>query len=177
VKTCYSCGSERVEEKSGTYRFDLPPNIPGGTVVIADAAWRECDNCGWQLLTAELSHKIEELVMIRQGRQGSAGDFEGANAPTGKERQMAAETYEQRTVRETNELFHLWGGNYENAEMLTADGNKWRVKSSDGVTVYSVLFVCRASDDVGLWECNCPAGRNGKTCKHIDLVGDILSRL
>lgn len=67
AKQCHNCGSERVEEKRGTYRFDPPPNIPGGTMVIPDATWRECENCGEQLLTAELSEKLEELSMLRQG--------------------------------------------------------------------------------------------------------------
>lgn len=67
AKPCYNCGAERMEEKRGTYRFDPPPNIPGGTMVIPDATWRECANCGEQLLSAELGRKIEELSMLRQG--------------------------------------------------------------------------------------------------------------
>ena len=71
-------------------------------------------------------------------------------------------------VKETNEYFQSWGGDYENTELLTDDGNNWRVKSSDGTKTYNVSFVSRGdSDEVSLWECDCKAGQNGKTCKHI----------
>lgn len=67
AKPCPQCGAERMEEQRGTYRFEPPPNIPGGTMTIHDAVWRECENCGEQLLSAELSDKLEELSMLRQG--------------------------------------------------------------------------------------------------------------
>ena len=66
-KQCFSCGSERMDERHGTYRFEPPPNIPGGTIVIPGATWMECENCGEQMIPAVLSRKLEELSMLRQG--------------------------------------------------------------------------------------------------------------
>ncbi len=66
-KQCFNCGSERMEERHGTYRFDPPPNIPGGTMTIPDATWIECDNCGEQMIPAALNRKLEELSILRQG--------------------------------------------------------------------------------------------------------------
>jgi putative transcriptional regulator len=56
-----------MEERHGTYRFEPPPNIPGGTMVISGATWMECENCGQQMLPAALDRKLEELSMLRQG--------------------------------------------------------------------------------------------------------------
>jgi putative zinc finger/helix-turn-helix YgiT family protein len=56
-----------MEERHGTYRFEPPSNIPGGVMVISDADWFECVNCGEQIIPGALSRKLEELSMSRQG--------------------------------------------------------------------------------------------------------------
>jgi len=56
-----------MEERHGTYRFEPPSNVPGGTMVITDATWLECENCGQQMIPAALNRKLEELSMTRQG--------------------------------------------------------------------------------------------------------------
>lgn len=56
-----------MEERHGTYRFEPPANIPGGTMVVHNATWLECENCGHQMLPAVLDRKLEELSMTRQG--------------------------------------------------------------------------------------------------------------
>lgn len=66
MEECHNCGS-RMQERHGTYRFDPPPTIPGGTMVIHDATWMECENCGQQMLPAALDQKLEELSLLRQG--------------------------------------------------------------------------------------------------------------
>ena len=66
MKTCFNCGSQ-MEERHGTYRFEPPANIPGGTMVIANATWLECENCGQQMLPAALDRELERLSMLRQG--------------------------------------------------------------------------------------------------------------
>lgn len=66
MKKCQNCGST-MEERHGTYRFEPPSNVPGGTMVVADAAWLECENCGQQMIPAALNRKLEELSMTRQG--------------------------------------------------------------------------------------------------------------
>src|SRR5436309_2308283 len=66
MKKCQNCGST-MEERHGTYRFEPPSNVPGGTMVITDATWLECDNCGQQMIPAALNRNLEELSMARQG--------------------------------------------------------------------------------------------------------------
>src|SRR5262249_19605918 len=66
MKKCQNCSS-KMAERHGTYRFEPPSNVPGGTMVIADATWLECDNCGQQMIPAALNRKLEELSMTRQG--------------------------------------------------------------------------------------------------------------
>lgn len=65
-KKCPNCGSE-MQERRGTFRFEPPANIPGGTMVVPNATWLECENCGEQMLPAELDRKLEELSIQRQG--------------------------------------------------------------------------------------------------------------
>ena len=82
------------------------------------------------------------------------------------------------TLTETNETIQSWGGSWSAAEMATDDGNHWLVRSSDGKRHYNVTFAGRGDcDSVSTWECDCPAGTHGKTCKHIALVGNICGRL
>jgi putative zinc finger/helix-turn-helix YgiT family protein len=61
------CSANAIEEKHGEYRFDLPPNIPGGTIVVADAAWQECRQCGEAILSHELDKAIDLEAIKRQG--------------------------------------------------------------------------------------------------------------
>ena len=67
AKKCPICGNISLEEHSGEYRFDTPPNIPGGTIVIQSAIWEECDSCGEQILSLELEHAIEKERYHRLG--------------------------------------------------------------------------------------------------------------
>ncbi len=58
AKKCPVCGEASLVEKRGEYRMELPPNFPGGFVVIADAAWSHCESCGEDILSAELEREI-----------------------------------------------------------------------------------------------------------------------
>lgn len=66
AKQCFNCGAA-MEERHGAYRYEPPSNIPGGTMVIADATWIECPNCGEQMIPAALNRRLEELSIRRQG--------------------------------------------------------------------------------------------------------------
>ena len=57
--TCPLCGNETLEHKHGEYRLDLPPNIPGGTMVIPNATWDACTSCGEEILPDQLTRAIE----------------------------------------------------------------------------------------------------------------------
>jgi HTH-type transcriptional regulator/antitoxin MqsA len=64
---CLSCGRGPIEEKRGTFRFEPPPNIPGGVVEIPNAVWRECAACGEQIIGHELDRAIDDQARRRQG--------------------------------------------------------------------------------------------------------------
>ncbi len=64
---CPACGQETLEKRRGDFRFDPPPNIPGGTMIIPDAEWRECSACGGRILPASLSKVLDDEARRRQG--------------------------------------------------------------------------------------------------------------
>jgi len=70
AKECPSCGKHAMEPRTGEFRFDPPPNIPGGTMVIQGAAWEECLQCGEQLLPPELNNALDAEQYKRIGLLG-----------------------------------------------------------------------------------------------------------
>jgi hypothetical protein len=57
--------------------------------------------------------------------------------------------------------------------ITTAGEHAYAVPSSNGKGTYTVRYAGRGDcAEVRLWECDCPAGQHGKTCKHIRLVGE-----
>ncbi|NLG42184.1 MAG: type II toxin-antitoxin system MqsA family antitoxin [Phycisphaerae bacterium] len=64
---CLTCGRGTMEPKRGTFRFDPPPNIPGGTIEIENAEWRECTECGEQILGRELDRRLDDAARHRLG--------------------------------------------------------------------------------------------------------------
>lgn len=67
TKRCPICGGGTLEEKRGEYRFDPPPNIPGGTMTVPDATWFSCSTCGEEILPDALSKAIEAQRYRRLG--------------------------------------------------------------------------------------------------------------
>ncbi|MFM9963867.1 MAG: hypothetical protein ACKV2Q_21920 [Planctomycetaceae bacterium] len=66
-KQCPICGEQTLDEKCGTYRFDPPPNIPGGTMVISETTWEHCSSCGEDILSLALEAAINREQSRRQG--------------------------------------------------------------------------------------------------------------
>jgi len=64
---CPMCGDNTLEEKYGEYRFDPPPNVPGGTIVIPNATWLACSHCGEEILSHDLDKAIDLEATRRQG--------------------------------------------------------------------------------------------------------------
>lgn len=56
-----------MEERTGTFRFDPPSNIPGGTIEIQDAQWRQCSQCGEKLIPHALDQALDNSVRKRRG--------------------------------------------------------------------------------------------------------------
>lgn len=64
---CPLCGNDTLEEKHGEYRFAPPPGIPGGTIVIPNATWQACQQCGEEILPYALNKAIDVEATKRQG--------------------------------------------------------------------------------------------------------------
>ena len=64
---CPLCGDQTLERKHGEYRFEPPQNIPGGTMIIANATWDACASCGEAILPDELTKAIEAQQYRRLG--------------------------------------------------------------------------------------------------------------
>ena len=67
-KKCPLCGEKTLQEKRGDFRMELPPNVPGGAVVVPDATWLHCEACGEDILSPEL----EKALNKKCGRKASA---------------------------------------------------------------------------------------------------------
>jgi YgiT-type zinc finger domain-containing protein len=59
VTQCPLCGSETLEERRGEYVLTPPANTPGGLMVVPNATWQHCANCGEELLPRPLTKAIE----------------------------------------------------------------------------------------------------------------------
>ena len=59
AKKCPLCGKSTLVEMKGEFRFEPPENIPGGTIVIANATWRHCKSCGENIIPHELDRAID----------------------------------------------------------------------------------------------------------------------
>ena len=60
------CGEVALMIKQGEFRFDPPPNIPGGVFVVQNATWRECDACHEQIIPHELDQALDREHERRQ---------------------------------------------------------------------------------------------------------------
>src|SRR5487761_1314354 len=67
AKRCPLCGQASLVKMNGEYRFETPANVPGGPIVVAEAAWLHCDACGEDILSRELEAAIEDERRRRLG--------------------------------------------------------------------------------------------------------------
>jgi putative zinc finger/helix-turn-helix YgiT family protein len=67
AKKCPMCGEPTLVERSGEYRMEPPPNIPGGVIVIRDASWLHCTSCKEDILSSELDAAINRERYRRMG--------------------------------------------------------------------------------------------------------------
>ncbi len=65
ITHCPLCGRETLESRNGDYRFEPPAEFVGEAVVIGDAEWLECHQCGEHILPHPLSQAIERELSRR----------------------------------------------------------------------------------------------------------------
>ena len=68
---------------------------------------------------------------------------------------------------------------YKKYGVTEIDESTYSVLSGDGKRSYTVRFLGRRDGEyVKLWECDCPAGKFGKTtCRHIRIVAEAVSEV
>lgn len=59
TQRCPLCGSQSLEMREGEYHFEPPENMPGGTVIVPNVAWRTCTACGESLLPRSITKALE----------------------------------------------------------------------------------------------------------------------
>lgn len=64
---CPLCGESTLVDRQGEFRFEPPANIPGGTIVVAEARWRHCESCGEDLIPHELDKALDRERYRRMG--------------------------------------------------------------------------------------------------------------
>jgi len=65
AKKCPICGETALEKVQGDFRFEPPPNVPGGTIVIPGTAWRRCSACGESIIP----HKLDQALDRERARR------------------------------------------------------------------------------------------------------------
>lgn len=65
--TCPICGHDERETMHGIFSMEVPSNVPGGAIEIADATWEHCNACGEDFIADELSKAIERVQYHRLG--------------------------------------------------------------------------------------------------------------
>ena len=66
-RECPVCGEETLVLESGTFRFDPPASVPGGSIEIQGASWEECASCKERIILPALRRALEEEALRRQG--------------------------------------------------------------------------------------------------------------
>ncbi len=67
AKQCPMCGEGRLERVQGEFRFEPPPNIPGGSIIILSASWLRCTACHEIVIPHALDQAIDAERNRRMG--------------------------------------------------------------------------------------------------------------
>ena len=67
ARPCPFCGRGSLEARTGQYKFVPPAEIPGGPMVVLEASWEECTECGERLLSPALCRALDEERYKRLG--------------------------------------------------------------------------------------------------------------
>ncbi len=67
ARVCPICGAKVLEERRGEYIFEWPEGSAAQQSGFADAVWEACDACGEEILSPELSDRIEAEQYRIQG--------------------------------------------------------------------------------------------------------------
>jgi HTH-type transcriptional regulator/antitoxin MqsA len=67
ARTCPICGAKALQERRGEYVFEWPKGFAAQHSAFPDAAWEACRACGEDILSPELSRRIEAEQYRIQG--------------------------------------------------------------------------------------------------------------
>jgi len=67
AKKCPICGNLSLKTRNGKFRFEPPPNIQGGVIVVPNSKWEECSTCGERIIPIALEHALEQERYHRLG--------------------------------------------------------------------------------------------------------------
>jgi putative zinc finger/helix-turn-helix YgiT family protein len=67
ARICPICGAKALEERRGEYVFEWPEGFAAQDSAFPDAEWEACDACGEEILSPELSRRIEAEQYSMQG--------------------------------------------------------------------------------------------------------------
>jgi YgiT-type zinc finger domain-containing protein len=70
-QVCPICDETGLVERRGEYRMDLSPNIAGDAVVVTDADWLHCDECGEDILSKEFEEAINQHCRAGKNSRGA----------------------------------------------------------------------------------------------------------
>jgi len=67
AERCPVCGNLSLETCNGEFRFDPPPNIPGGAIIVPDSKWEQCSACEERIIPVALEQALEQERCHRFG--------------------------------------------------------------------------------------------------------------
>ena len=70
AEICPLCGNKSLIKRNGKLHFDPPKHISTETVIVKDARWEQCEECGEKIFSVELEMEIDRILRERCSIQG-----------------------------------------------------------------------------------------------------------
>lgn len=70
AEICPLCGNRSLVKRHGEMRFEPPKHISEETVVVKDARWEQCEECGEKIFSVALDMEIDRVLSERAFSQG-----------------------------------------------------------------------------------------------------------
>jgi YgiT-type zinc finger domain-containing protein len=70
AEICPLCGNKSLINRNGEMHFDPPKHISTETVIVKDARWEQCEECGEKIFSGDLEREIDRILRERSSSQG-----------------------------------------------------------------------------------------------------------